>query len=123
MSLDTQEGSVSDDSELSTVVGLLDDEYARAILTATSDEAMSATELAEVCDISTSTAYRRLERLEEEGLMLERTRPRADGHHDTVYAANLERVEVTLRDGQLHIEVDRRSTDMADQLTRLWEHF
>lgn len=114
---------MSEDSELSSVVALLDDEYARKILTATSDQPMSATELSEACDISMSTAYRRVERLQEENLLTEHTRPRSDGHHDTVYAANLDRVEVTLRDGQLHLEVDRRSTDMADQLTRLWEHF
>jgi predicted transcriptional regulator len=123
MGLASKEGRVSDESELATVVGLLDDEYARAILTATSEEAMSVTELSDACDVSMSTAYRRVEQLSDVGLLVERTRPRPDGHHDEVYIANLDSVEISLRDGELEIDLDRRSTDMADQLTRLWGNF
>jgi predicted ArsR family transcriptional regulator len=111
MSLDTQEGSVSDDSELSTVVGLLDDEYARAILTATSDEAMSATELAEVCDISTSTAYRRLERLEEAGLVEPTMTYDADGYHRKEFRATLRSATVTLDGGNVDATVDVTESD------------
>lgn len=114
---------MSEEADFDTVVGLLDDEYARSILTATCQHPMSVTELTEACEASRSTIYRRAERLEEAGLLSERTRPRADGHHDTVYAANLDRFEIRLRDGELRFDLDYRSTDMADQLTRLWERF
>lgn len=117
-----QEGSVSDDPDVETVVELLDDEYARAILTATSEEPMTATQLGDRCDASLSTVYRRTERLVAAGLIDERTRPRADGHHDTVYYATLDRFEVRLRDGELHIEVEREQGDLADGLTALWEN-
>jgi len=113
---------VSDDPDIETVVGLLDDEYARAILTATSEEPMTATQLSDRCDASLSTVYRRTERLADAGLIDERTRPRADGHHDTVYYATLDRFEVRLRDGELHIEVEREQGDLADGLTALWEN-
>jgi predicted transcriptional regulator len=114
---------VSEASDLETVVDLLDDEYARAILTETCEEPMSVTELGEVCDSSTATIYRRVERLAEADLLVEGTRPRSDGHHDTVYAANLDRVEIRLREGELRFDLERRSADMADQLTRLWGNF
>jgi len=113
---------VSDDPDVETVVSLLDDEYARAILTATSTEPMTATQLSERCDASLSTVYRRTERLADAGLIGERTRPRADGHHDTVYYATLDRFEVRLRDGELHVDIDREGADLADGLTTLWEN-
>jgi len=117
-----REGSVSDDPDVETVAGLLDDEYARAILTATSTEPMTATALSDRIDASLSTAYRRTNRLVEVGLLDERTRPRADGHHDTVYTATLDRVEVRLRDGELTIDIERERSDLADGLTSLREN-
>ena len=114
---------VADDPETGSLLGLLEDEHARTILTATSERPMSVAELSETHDLSMTTAYRRVDRLLEVDLLVERTRPRPDGHHDEVYAANLDRVEIKLRDGELEVDCERRSTDMADQLTRLWENF
>lgn len=114
---------VSDEATLEAVLALLDDDHARSILTATSLEPMSAKELSDHCDVSQATAYRRVERLTDAGLVAERTRPRADGHHDTVYVATLDELSVRLRDGELKFDVDRRSDDVADRLTRLWEGF
>ncbi|WP_419181134.1 ArsR/SmtB family transcription factor [Haloarcula litorea] len=117
------DGTVSEASELSSLVAALDDEHVRTILAATSDEPRSANELSELCDVSVSTVYRRVERLTELDLLAEQTRPRADGHHDTVYAATLERFELTVSDGELDWSVDRRGEDVADQLSRLWGNF
>jgi predicted transcriptional regulator len=117
------EPDVSEESTLETVVALLDDDHARTILTATSDEALSAKELSERCDISQATVYRRVDRLTDAGLLAERTRPRADGHHDTVYVAKLDELTIRLRDGRLEFELDRVGEDIADRLTRLWEEF
>ena len=111
---------VSEDPSLETVVGLLDDEYARTILTAVSTEHMSASELADHCDCSLPTAYRRLERLESAGLVTERTRPRTDGHHDAVYAATLDEVSIRLRQGRLELALERRDDDPAGRLADLW---
>ena len=108
---------------MTTVVGLLNDEYARSILTETSTQPMSAKELSRRCDTSLTTVYRRLERLEEAGLLTERTRPRPDGHHDTVYVASLDELSVRLRDGEFEFDVDTKAEDAADRLTDLWERF
>jgi predicted transcriptional regulator len=106
---------------MATVVSLLDDEYARSILTATSIEPMSAKELSERCDASLPTIYRRVEDLTEAGLLTERTRPRPDGHHYSVYAADLDRLTIDLEDGEFAFDLERRSEDVADRLTRMWE--
>jgi predicted transcriptional regulator len=109
--------------DLDTVVSLLDDEHVRSILIATSEAPRSANELSDRCGLSTSSIYRRLEELTDADLVTERTRPRPDGHHETVYVSRLDRFELTIRDGDLSWEVDRRSDDVADQLTRLWGKF
>jgi predicted transcriptional regulator len=111
------------DVELETVVALLDDEHVRSILTATSETPLSAKELSEHCGISTSSIYRRLDRLTAADLVGERTRPRSDGHHETVYVSRLDRFEVTVHDGELTWDIDRGGDDVAEQLTRLWGKF
>lgn len=113
--------TVSEEPDLEAVAGLLEDETARTILTETSQQPMSASELRERCDASGPTIYRRLERLREHDLVLERARPDPEeGHHSTVYAPNLRRVTVELRGGRFEVDVDRRE-DMADRFTRLVE--
>jgi len=114
------EPSVSEESDLATVVALLDDEHVRSILAATSAEPLSATELSERCDVSTSSIYRRVERLAEADLLEDRVRPRSDGHHETVYVAALDRFELRVRGGDLEWMIDRRRRDVADELTRMW---
>ena len=113
------EGEMAD-VDLAIVVSLLDDEHVRSILAATSEMPLSANELSERCGISTSSIYRRLDRLTDADLVGERTRPRSDGHHETVYVTRLDRFELTVNDGELSWDIDRKSDDVADQLTRLW---
>ncbi|MFP9192704.1 winged helix-turn-helix domain-containing protein [Natronosalvus vescus] len=112
---------MSEDAPLSDILALLDDEYARAILTETSVEPMSASTLSDRCDASLPTIYRRLDRLRECGLISEQTELAPDGNHYSVYEASLERLELTLEDGTLSLEVTRREEDVADKFTRLWE--
>jgi predicted transcriptional regulator len=115
--------SVTDEPDLSTVVGLIEDDHVRTILIATSAEPLSAAELAERCGVSDSAIYRRTDRLVAADLLREQTRPRSDGHHDTVYVAALERFELSISDGDLTWTVERGETDVADELTRLWGQF
>jgi predicted transcriptional regulator len=117
------ETTVGEDTEFATLVDLLEDEHVRTILAATSTESLSASELGERCDVSESTIYRRIDRLRAESLVAEQTRPRADGHHETVYVATLDRFEVELDDDGFAVSITRRADDMIDQLTRMWEGF
>lgn len=112
---------MSEDTDLSTVLAVLDDEYARKILTHTSIEPMSASTLSERCDASLPTIYRRLDRLEECQLVSEETKLAPDGNHYSVYSANLEHLELTLEDGSFELEITYREEDVADKFTRMWE--
>jgi len=60
---------------------LLGDEYTRRILRAVTDKPRTGREIAETADVSKPTAYRRLERLEEAGLVVPTQRLDPDGHH------------------------------------------
>lgn len=108
---------------MTAVLEALNDEYARGILTATSQEPMSAKKLSEYCDASLPTIYRRIEELQEAGLLAERTEPDPAGNHYSVYAARLERFAVDLSDGEWEATVSRSepSDDPADRFTRMWE--
>jgi DNA-binding Lrp family transcriptional regulator len=107
-----------DDDEL---LALLDDEYARTIIVETYREARSASALSEACDADPSTVYRRIDRLEDRGLLDATQRLDPDGHHHKVYAARLEHVGIDVRDGDLEIEVDYVDEEAADTFTRLYE--
>ncbi len=117
------EDAVSEDADLADVVALLDDEHVRSILVATSAEPLSAKELADRCDLSVSSIYRRVDDLRDLNLLEERTRPRSDGHHETVYVSALDRFELTISDGVLDWTVDRAGDDVADELSRMWGNF
>lgn len=112
---------VSEDTNLSTLLAVLDDEYARDILTHTSVEPMSASTLSERCDASLPTIYRRLDRLEECNLVTEETELAPDGNHYSVYSANLDRLELSLNEGSFTLELTYREEDVADKFTRMWE--
>ncbi|NHN59680.1 MULTISPECIES: winged helix-turn-helix domain-containing protein [Halorussus] len=101
---------------------LLDDEYARAILVATYREPLSAEALAEECDASPSTIYRRVERLQDQRLVEAEQRLDPDGHHYEVFSARLQRVTVELTEDGIELDVDR-AEDPADRFTRLYEGF
>lgn len=116
-------GSV--DQDLETIAGLLAKPDVRAILAAVAVEPRSTAELTDVTDVSRQTVYRRLERLETAGLVAERTNPRPDGHHETVYAATLRELRVALSaDGfAVEVETEPPARDPADELTDLWRAF
>nr|WP_303647606.1 winged helix-turn-helix domain-containing protein [Haloarchaeobius amylolyticus] len=103
------------------MLALLHDEYARAILTATSTAPMSATELADTCEMSPPTVYRRVERLQECGLLAEETQVEESGHHYAVYHATVDHVTVSFDDGDVTVEVAREEEAVADRFTRLYE--
>lgn len=112
---------MSEDSDLVSIVELLDDEYARTILAATSTEPMSASQLAERCEASPPTVYRRLERLRDQDLVDAQQQLDPEGHHYEVFTARLSRLEVELEDGSYRVEIERRERDAADRFTELFE--
>ena len=104
-----------------TVGELLEDEYARSILAATSTEPLSATELAERCEASSPTVYRRLERLQELDLLEAEQTLDPEGHHYRRFSARLERVTIELKNGEYQVSVDRTADDAVERFTKLYE--
>ncbi|MFC7137273.1 ArsR/SmtB family transcription factor [Halobaculum litoreum] len=112
---------MSEDVDRAEVLRLLDDEYARAILTAASRDQMSAKQLADAIDASPPTVYRRVEDLQSAGLLVEEARYEASGHHYGVYRTAVDRVTVTFADGEYAVRVDGAEESTADRFTRLYE--
>jgi DNA-binding transcriptional ArsR family regulator len=110
-----------DDAEDTSILSVLDDEYARAILIETSIEPLSASDLSERCDASPPTIYRRIEQLQDHDLIVEQQQLDPDGHHYKTYQTRMERVTVEIEDGDCTIDVARREVDAADRFTRLFE--
>jgi len=95
----------------------LQDEDCQAIVEAVEDEALSATELAETCDLPTSTTYRKLDTLTDAALLDERLRLSSSGSHEREYVAG--RVDLTISVGSgatVDVQVERTVTDTADGL-------
>ncbi|MEF8937207.1 MAG: helix-turn-helix domain-containing protein, partial [Halovenus sp.] len=67
--------------DVATLLGALEDDDCRAILEATSEQALSTSELCEQCDLSTSSAYRKVDELTEVGLLEESVRLRPAKAH------------------------------------------
>lgn len=111
--------SVEPDRAEDEVFAILDDEYARTILTATSLEPMSAKDLSEQYGMSLPTISRRVNTLLDHDLLVERTQLDPDGHHYSEYEARLDRITVKLLDGALEVEVTVQE-DPADRFTRIW---
>lgn len=94
-----------------SVLDSLADDASRAILEATTENPLSATEISSRCNIPLSTTYRKLERLTDAQLVDERIRISADGQHASVYRKCFEDVSVTVTaDGSPEVEVSRSPT-------------
>jgi predicted transcriptional regulator len=116
-------GVVVEECTPDEVFALLDDEYARSLLSATSHEPMTAPELSNQCDMSVSTVYRRLNKLEDCGLVGAEHVPDPDGNHTKRYEAQLDELVVSLTDGDfaVNLQTATRTQEFADAFTDLWE--
>ena len=95
----TESSESATGAELEEILGAFDDAGCRKILNATSDEALSAKEIEEACDLAQSTAYRKLDRLTDAGLLEEGLRLRRSGNHTAEYAARLDEFVLSVSPG------------------------
>ena len=84
---------------------LLGDQYTRRVLQAVVDEPKSGSEIVEDTSVSKATAYRRIETLQEAGLVESRTVFDPDGHHHEKFWAVVDEVSIEIRNGALSAEV------------------
>lgn len=87
---------LEDDDAVEAVLGALEDPDCRAILDETGDSARTASEVADACDLPTSTTYRKLDILTAASLVEERVRIRRSGKHASEYVRAVDDVVVTM---------------------------
>jgi DNA-binding Lrp family transcriptional regulator len=89
--------------ESTRLLSLLGDECVMAILQTISEDAAPAREIAEEAGISRTTVYRRLDRLEEVGLVEASMVYNPNGHHKQEYEVAVDRVQLDIVDGSLEV--------------------
>jgi DNA-binding transcriptional ArsR family regulator len=108
---------IEDDSDSVSVdpadlLSVLEDEHARRILNVVSDHPRPARELVEECDASRATVYRRLDRLEEQGLVTSGMEVDPRGHHRKVFEATLDEATISLSCEGFCVEVSVESPEV-----------
>ncbi|WP_018258300.1 winged helix-turn-helix domain-containing protein [Halomicrobium katesii] len=98
----------------------LADPDCRAIVAAL-DEPTTAKGVADQCDLSRTSAYRKLETLSDAALVAERTKVRDDGHHTTQFVRDFRGVFVAF-DGDESFDVDVVDHEETpdERLARFW---
>lgn len=97
----------STDVDEDALLTALQDEDCQAIVRAVEDEALSATELADACDLPTSTTYRKLDTLTDAALLDERLRVSSSGSHEREYVAGHVDLTIVVGSGatvDVHVE-------------------
>ncbi|QLD88266.1 winged helix-turn-helix transcriptional regulator [Natronomonas salina] len=103
-----------------TVVGALDDEQCRDLLSELS-EPTSVSDLAERADVPLSTTYRKVARLKRAELVDERTEIREGGHHRTRYVRDFERIVLEMDEAdRLDVAINRPLAEPEQNLVDMW---
>lgn len=114
----TDAQTMVNESDFQELLGVLDDADCRAILAATSDDALTAKEVSETCDLPLSTAYRKLALLAKTGLLEEQTRIRRTGKHASEYSRLVEDVVISFDSrGATDVRVSRREAAERSEST------
>ena len=95
----TDNQTIVSDTEISSLLAALEDDDCRAILEAASDQPRSASELCELCDLSSSTAYRKVDELTDAGLLEESIRLSQSGSHTSQYLLAVSDLTISLGSG------------------------
>jgi predicted transcriptional regulator len=109
-----------DDRRIEDILDTIGDQHARRVLAAISREPKSAKELAEECDLSLPTVYRRIEMLDEYDLVTDRTLVADDGNHYKVFESNFESTVISLEDDEYKIRI-YRTENLPDRFGQLWD--
>jgi predicted transcriptional regulator len=82
---------------------------------------MTTKEIADRCGIALSSTYRKVERLADASMLDERVEVRADGHHTTTYAVDIEALLIALNETrEFELTIERPSRTADERLARLW---
>jgi DNA-binding transcriptional ArsR family regulator len=111
---------VDEERTIEEILDTIGDETARDILATISVDPRSAKELAEECDMSLPTVYRRIEVLKENDLVTSRTLVADDGNHYEVYESNFDSTVIRLEDDEYDVRIYRKE-NVPDRFANLWD--
>jgi predicted transcriptional regulator len=111
--------NMSKEWESDNVFDVLGCEIARQILVLASLRPSSATELAEHCDVSEPTIYRRVHALQEYDMLDEHIEIDDEGHHYKRYKTELKEARVQIEQGKFNIDIQLEK-DYTDKFTDFW---
>jgi len=107
-----EEPTVAAGEELLTLLG---DPYTRCVIAAMGEQARTGTELIERTGVSKATVYRRLDELQDAGLVTTSIRIDPDGHHCKEYRRTVDGLSVSLDDSGIEVTVSERSDGSRDR--------
>lgn len=100
------------DAGVDRTLSALGDADCRALLRQLAAGPQTAAELAQSCEIPSSTLYRKLDRLVDAGLVAEETEISTDGRNATRYEKRIDEVSVRIRDtDQIELGTDGSGDD------------
>jgi predicted transcriptional regulator len=111
---------VDEERSIEEILDTIGDEHARRVLAAISREPRSAKELAEECDLSLPTVYRRIEMLNEYDLVKDQTLVADDGNHYKIYESNFESTVISLEENEYRVRIYREE-NLPDRFSQLWD--
>lgn len=111
---------VDEEKSIEEILNTIGDEHARTVLAAISREPRPAKDLAEDCELSLPTIYRRLELLQENDLITEQTAVAEDGNHFKIYECNFDSTVIALKDDTYRVRIYRRE-NLPDRFSQLWD--
>lgn len=116
----TDRDTDDDVPSLQTVLDAVDDPAARTII-AHLEEPMTASQLADVCDIPQSTLYRKLALLSEASLLTEHATILPDGQHTTRYRVAFDSIQLQLTETRtFEVAIERPARTADERLAELW---
>lgn len=106
--------------EADDILHAITDENARQILALARLDPVSAEELADRCEASLPTIYRRIDELLEYGLLEEQVRLDPEGNHYRVFETDVERISLLIEPGRFGVEV-QFERDLVDKFGAFWQ--
>ncbi|MFW5948948.1 MAG: helix-turn-helix domain-containing protein [Halolamina sp.] len=107
---DAQEEVIRADEEITELLTVLDDPDCRGVLEVTGEKPLAAKEIVERCEIPASTAYRKIDRLVEVGLLRKGLRIRSSGKHASEYRRAVDNVGLSIDDDGTELVMVRSET-------------
>jgi DNA-binding transcriptional ArsR family regulator len=111
-SIEGDDADAATSTAAETLLALLGDEYTCRLLTTLDGRSLPAAALVERCEMSRATVYRRLDRLEDAGLVTSQLRYDPDGHHRREFELALDSIELRVDQGGVDGTV--RTAEPAD---------